>query len=137
MATRDRRGEGGQGLIEYVLVLALIALVGVAVLTVFGHQLSLFTDKVLMLVGVMGGSSVSSVRAERSDGGSGDDVIVKVATLQEITITIADSQSGQSVSLSCNSSCQSTLAGVGANAGTITVTDEDGRAISVTYLAQE
>jgi Flp pilus assembly pilin Flp len=137
MATRERRGEGGQGLIEYVLVLALIALVAVAILTAFGHQLSAFTDKVLTIVGVMGGSSVSSVRAERSDDGSGDDVIVKVTTLQQTTITIVDSQSSQSVSLSCNNTCQRTLAGVGADAGTITVTDDEGRAVSTTYPAQE
>jgi hypothetical protein len=137
MATRERRGEGGQGLIEYVLVLALIALVGVVILTVFSHQLSLFTDKVLVLVGGMGGSLVSSVGAERSDDGSGDDVIVKVTTLQQTTITIVDSQSDQSVSLPCDNSCQRTLAEVGANAGTITVTDEEGRPVSATYPAQE
>lgn len=39
-AGRDRRGERGQGLAEYALILALIAVIAIAALLFLGSQIS-------------------------------------------------------------------------------------------------
>jgi len=44
--TELRKREEGQALVEYALLLALIAIVSIAVLTVLGHQVSKIFSKI-------------------------------------------------------------------------------------------
>lgn len=40
LSARSHRGESGQGLVEYALILILVAIVVVAMLTLFGEELN-------------------------------------------------------------------------------------------------
>ena len=127
-------GERGQGLVEYALILVLVAVVVIAVLIILGpvvgNVFSSVTEALLNPGGTNG--PLVNVSAERTGGGSGNDVNVTVTVSRSTTVTATDSQSGHSTSFSCSGTCVGTIAAVGFAAGTVTVT-ADGDSLTVGY----
>lgn len=124
--------EKGQGLVEYALLLTLVAVVVMAILAILGPQVG---DVFSQIVGVFTPGPLTGATAVRTGNGNGNDVIVTVTVSESTTVTMTDSQSGQSITVSCNGSCQATLMGVGHDAGTVTVT-ADGDSMSTGYPPQ-
>ena len=127
--------EKGQGLVEYSLILILVAIVVMAILTVLGPQVGDVYSRIVVALS-FGNGPITGVTAARTGDGNGNDVVVTVTVSEDTTVTIKDSQSGQTLSLSCTGgSCQGTLAGVGHNAGTVTTT-AGGGSMTTGYGAQ-
>jgi pilus assembly protein Flp/PilA len=132
----------GQGLVEYALILVLVAVVVIAILTILGPQVGNVFSR------VVDGLSVSSSGGGGGGGGStatvtsvgalrgGNDVGVNITVSASTNVTAVDSQSGQSVSTNCDTACSVTLTAVGPNAGTVTVTASGGSSMSDSYPAQ-
>lgn len=130
-------GEKGQGLVEYALILVLVAIVVIAILLILGPVIgNVFSDvtKALLNPGGATGPLVSAT-AERTGGGNGNDVVVTVTVSRSTTVTATDSQSDHSTSFSCSSTCQGTITAVGFAAGTVTVT-ADGDSLTANYPAK-
>ena len=130
----------GQGLVEYALILVLVAVVVIAILTLLGPQVGNVFSRVVDGLSVSsgggggGGSSatVTSVGALRG----GSDVGVNITVSDSTNVTAVDSQSGQSVNVACDGACSVTLTAVGPNAGTVTVTASGGSSMSDSYPAE-
>src|SRR5574341_2622164 len=118
--------EEGQGLVEYALILVLIALVVIGILLMLGPVVGNVFSNVVVALASSG--PITSVSAERTGGGHGNDVVVTVTVSASTTLTATDSQSGQSTTFACSGTCQRTLTGVGDAAGSITVTGGGGSA---------
>lgn len=115
------REEPGQGMTEYALLLALVAVVAIAILAALGPQIG---DIFSQITETMDGGVLLSGTAVRTGGGHGNDVVVTIAVSRSTTVTATDSQSGNSASTLCNDTCQVTLTGVGDAAGHVTITAE-------------
>lgn len=124
--------EKGQGLVEYALILVLVAIVVIAVLLILGPQIGSIFSRVNA---VLGGGTLVSASTERHGGGHGSDVDITVIVIRDTTVTVADSQSGQTANLSCSNTCTHTFAGI-SDAGEITVTTSEGDSITVSYPAK-
>jgi len=123
--------EKGQGLVEYALILVLVAVIVVAVLLLLGPVVgNVFSEVTVGLLPGGGGPlvSVSAVRA----GGPGNDVIVTVTVSRSTTVTVTDSQDASPITISCSGTCQGTLEAVGFGSGTVTATAE-GDSKTATY----
>jgi pilus assembly protein Flp/PilA len=131
--------ERGQGLVEYALILVLVAVVVIAVLLNLGPVVGDVFSKVNQALSMSGSSStnvITGVTATRTGGGHGNDVVVSITVSMDSSVTISDSQSGQTQTATCNSSCSVTLTGVGAAAGTVTVTAAEGGTQTSGYSAK-
>lgn len=129
-----RRLEAGQGLTEYALILVLVAVVVIVVLAILGPAVgNVFSN---IVVAIQANGVISSVSAERTGYGTGNDVVVTVNVSTNTLVTARDSQSGASQSTQCNGSCTLTLTGVGHNAGKVTVTAAAGGAVTTSYGVQ-
>lgn len=117
--------DDGQSLVEYALVLLLVAVVAFAAVSATGHQIKNALTEVTLL---FSGSAIRTVEVGRTGHGHGNDVVITVTVGQAATLTAADSQSGKSVTQSCSATCVLTITGVGHQAGTISVTDGSGTA---------
>ena len=121
--------EEGQGLVEYALILVLVALVVIGILLMLGPVVgNVFSNVVVAFQGVAASGPITSVSAQRTGGGHGNDVVVTVTVSTSTTLTATDSQSGHSTNFTCSGTCQRTITGVGDAAGTITVTGGGGTA---------
>ena len=118
--------EEGQGLVEYALILVLIALVVIGILLLLGPVVGNVFSNVVVALAASG--PITSVSAERTGSGHGNDVVVTVTVSTSTTLTATDSQSGHSTNFTCSGTCQRTITGVGDAAGTITVTGGGGTA---------
>ncbi|MBI3244632.1 MAG: hypothetical protein HYZ49_20325 [Chloroflexi bacterium] len=134
------RAQRGQGLVEYAIILVLVAVVVLIILAVLGPGIgNVFSNVVTNLQqpggggGGGGGNVITSLTATRTGGGHGNSVKVDITVSTSTTVTVTDSQSGGSQSLACNGSCSVTMGGVGDNAGTITVTASAGGTMSAGY----
>lgn len=133
--------DDGQGLVEYALILVLVAVVVIAILTILGPQVGNVFSRVVDGLGVAsnggGGGSSSSATVTSIDAlRGGADVGVNVTVSANTNVTVTDSQSGQSVSVGCNSACSVTLTAVGPNAGTVTATADGGSSQSANYPSE-
>lgn len=126
--------EQGQGLVEYSLILILVAIVVMAVLTVLGPQIGDVYSRVVIALS-FGNGPITGITAERTGHGTGNDVTVQVTVSEDTSVTIKDSQSGQTRTMSCSSSCHHTFTGVGHSGGTVTATAEGG-GMSAGYSTQ-
>ena len=126
--------EKGQGLVEYALILVLVAIVVLGILTVLGPQVGDVYSRVVVALS-FGNGPITGVTAVRTGHGAGNDVAVSVTVSENTTVTIKDSQSGQTRTMSCNSTCHHTFTGVGHDGGTVTAT-AGGGSMSAGYGAQ-
>lgn len=119
--------EKGQGLVEYALLLILVAIVVMGILTVLGPQVGDVFSRVIVAISPPSADNpLTGVTAVRTGHGEGNDVVVTVTVSENTTVTITDSQSGKSASMNCSNSCQQTITGVGHHAGTVTATAGSG-----------
>jgi pilus assembly protein Flp/PilA len=125
--------ERGQGLVEYALILVLVAIVVIAILRILGPAVGEVFSEV---AGALGHTPITSVSAARTGNDHGNDVDVNVTVSSNTSVTITDSQSGQSVTIPCNGSCTATLSGVGDDAGKVTVSADTGGTRSASYHAK-
>lgn len=142
---RSKKAQNGQGLVEYALILVLVAVVVIAILTLLGPQVGNVFSRVVNGLGVVdaagggngGGAPVPSANVTGVNAlRGGPDVVVTVSVSADTNVTVVDSQSGQSANASCSANCTVTLSAVGPNAGTVTATAEGGSSLSDTYPAQ-
>ena len=82
----QKRRDEGQGLVEYALLLMLVAVVIIAILTILGPQVGEVFSRVSSSLGG-GGGGIASVTAVRSNGGQGNNVSVTVTVNSPTTIT--------------------------------------------------
>ncbi len=125
--------EKGQGLVEYALILVLVAIVVIAILLTLGPVVGEVYSEV---AGVLGYTPITNVSAARTGNGHGNDVAVTVTVSTNTSVTSTDSQSGQSVTVSCSGSCTVTLTGVGNADGRVTVRADSGGSRSAPYAAR-
>ena len=125
--------QEGQGLVEYALILVLVAVVVIASLLVLGPTVAQAYCKVVGALQPGSCGAITSVSASRTGGGNGNDVVVTITVSKNTSVTVSDSQSGQTQGTTCASSCSITLSGVGDNAGTVTVTATTGGSFSAGY----
>jgi pilus assembly protein Flp/PilA len=119
--------EKGQGLVEYALLLILVAIVVMGILTILGPQVGdVFSRVIVALSPPSADNPLTGVTAVRTGHGHGNDVVVTATVSENTTVTVTDSQSGQSFSMSCSNSCQQTMTGVGHHSGTVTATAGSG-----------
>ena len=124
------QSQKGQGLVEYALILALVAVSATGGLVALGPTIGGVFGQVAETLGPVGGASLASasegpivnVSARRTGFGIGNDVVVTVKVSESCTVTATDSQSGRSATFSCSDTCQDTITGVGPDAGTISAT---------------
>ncbi|MEW5957566.1 MAG: hypothetical protein AB1801_07575 [Chloroflexota bacterium] len=134
MVLLRKPNDSGQGLVEYALILVLVAIVAIGILRILGPAVGTVFSRV---TNVLGYSVITGVSAERTGNGHGNDVVVTINVSSATAITVTDSQSGQTQTVpSCSSSCSVTLSGVGPAAGTATISAEAGSYASVNYAAQ-
>ena len=125
------RSEKGQGLVEYALILVLVAIVVIFILALLGPAVgNVFSN---IMIPLRGSGVITSVSAQRTGGGHGNSVEVSISVSTNTSVTVSDSQSGQSFTMSCNGSCSLMLIGVGHDAGTITVTAAAGGHMTAAY----
>ena len=122
--------EKGQGLVEYALILVLVAIVVIAVLLTLGPVVGEVYSEV---TGGLGYTPITSVSTARTGSGHGNDVEVTITVSSDTSVTATDSQSGQSATTTCSSSCTITLTGVGDAAGRVTVYADSGGSRSAPY----
>lgn len=136
----------GQGLVEYALILVLVAVVVIAILTLLGPQVGNVFSRVMNGLGVVDSSggggggggappppaNITDVRALRG----GPDIVVMVTVSASTNVTVVDSQSGKTASTGCNPNCSVQLSSVGPNSGTVTVTADGGNSVTGSYPAQ-
>ncbi len=143
---KQKRKQDGQGLVEYALILVLVAVVVMAVLTLLGPQVGNVFSRVVNGLGVVttdggggGGNppdppaTITAVNAWRAGGSTSIGVTVSVSA--STNVTIVDSQSGKTASIGCDPNCTVTLPDVGPNPGTVTATAEGGNSMSASYPA--
>ena len=140
---QNQKQTDGQGLVEYALILVLVAVIVIAILTLLGPQVGNVFSRVVDGLGVVssggggggGGSTppatVTAVTAFRANGSV--DVVVSISVSASSNVTAVDSQSGKTVSISCNLSCNVTIPAVGPNPGIVTVTADGGSSMSASY----
>jgi pilus assembly protein Flp/PilA len=128
--------EKGQGLVEYALILVLVAIVIIAILLLLGPTVgNVFSDIVVYIK--EGRGVITSVSAARTGvGGTGNDVDVTITVSTNTSVTVSDSQNADPVTASCNGSCTVTLSAVGHNAGTATVRAAAGGIATASYPAK-
>jgi pilus assembly protein Flp/PilA len=131
-----RLAEKGQGLVEYALILVLVAIVVIASLLLLGPTVAQAYCRVVGALQPGSCGVITTVSANRTGGGNGNDVVVTITVSTSTSITVSDSQSGQTGGTTCASSCSVTLAGVGNNAGAITVIATAGGSLSASYPAK-
>ena len=133
----------GQGLVEYALILVLVAVIVIAILTLLGPQVGNVFSRVVDGLGgattANGGGGKPAPSAKVTAGSAfraGPDVVVSISVSANTSVTVVDSQSGGSVSTGCNLNCNVTMTAVGPNPGSVTVTATGGSSLSDTYPAQ-
>lgn len=126
--------QAGQGLAEYALILVLVGIVVIAILMILGPVVGdVFSNVVAQLEG---SGAITSVSAERTGFGSGNDVVVTITVSTNTSVNVTDSQSASPKTAQCNGSCVVTFYGVGPNAGTVTVTAKTGGMVIASYQAK-
>ncbi|RMG92645.1 MAG: Flp family type IVb pilin [Chloroflexi bacterium] len=146
---RIKRREEGQGLVEYALLLTLIALVVIGILLTLGPNVANVFSRVTSAMGNTtqqaggagnggqegGGENLPIILAAHAWRASpSNNVIVDITVSAPTSVTITDSQSGQEITVQCtDTNCPlATLTGVG-NAGGILTLVAPGNTTQVIY----
>ena len=115
--------ESGQGLVEYALVLTLVAIVVIGILTFLGP----IVGNVYANIGeVLDGGPITQVAAARVHGQSGH-VKVTVTVSQESEVTFE--LDGQTRTRTCNGQCEHTFTRASEGSGQVHITAGDDEAI--------
>ncbi|MGQ0601618.1 MAG: Flp family type IVb pilin [Anaerolineales bacterium] len=148
-----RVSERGQGLVEYALIIALVAVVVTATLALLGPTLanafrgvaSGVSPSAAVATSTPGPGStptsqlnvITSVSAVRTGHGHGNTVLVTIVVSVSTLVTVTDSQNAAPVqNIPCNGICLIPLGGAGPNAGTVTVTASAGGTRTASYPAR-
>ncbi len=122
--------EKGQGLVEYALILVLVAIVVIAVLLLVGPAVSGVFARV---TAALNPTAITGVSGDRTGGGNGNSVEVTITTSLSIDVTVSDTQNATDQTTLCNRSCTVTMSGVGPDAGSLTIISSDGGWASLSY----
>ncbi len=122
--------EKGQGLVEYALILVLVAIVVIAVLLIVGPAISRVYGRVTAALSgetvILSGGAISDIDSnfDPTFGSSTGDlaVVVTVSENTEVTVTLDD---GSALTKNCSGSCTFNFSDV-PNSGFITATDSSG-----------
>jgi pilus assembly protein Flp/PilA len=109
--------ERGQGLVEYALILVLVAIVVIGVLLVLGPTVSEVYCEVVNVLQPGECGAITSVTAVRDGNGHGNTVVVTITVSEPAKVTAT--WPGGSGSTNCSGSC------------TITITTDDGGRVRV------
>lgn len=127
--------ERGQGLVEYALILVLVAVVVVGILLTLGPAVGQVFSRINLVLGSIN-SGVTSAKAARTGHGHGNDVEVTITVSATTPVTVSDSQNASPQTITCTGSCVVTLSGVGPAAGTATVSADAGGTALAPYDAK-
>lgn len=122
--------EKGQGLVEYALILVLVAIVVIAILLLLGPQINQAFCRVANALQPGTCGIISDVSVNATPAGMGNynvDVTVTVSEAVDVTVDLG----GGSQTKSCSSSCAFSFSDV--PAGSYTVTASDGSQITGSY----
>jgi pilus assembly protein Flp/PilA len=128
--------EKGQGLVEYALILVLVAIVVIAILLQLGPTVGQVYCRIANALQPGSCGVITAVSAERTGGGHSNDVDVTITVSESTSVTVSDSQNASPETTTCNGSCTVTLSGVGANPGTVTVEADEGGIFAANYTAR-
>lgn len=128
--------EKGQGLVEYALILVLVAIVVIGVLLLLGPTVGQVYCRIANTLEPGSCGVITAVSAERTGNGHGNDVVVTITVSKNSSVTVSDSQNASPETTTCNGSCSVTLSGVGVNPGTVTVEADEGGIFTANYAAQ-
>jgi pilus assembly protein Flp/PilA len=128
-------GEKGQGLVEYALILVLVAIVVIAILLLLGPTVGNVFSEIVETI-LVGRGVITSVSTERTGGGTSNDVEVTITVSVNTSVTVSDSQNAATVTASCPGNCAVTLTAVGHNAGTVKVRAAVGGIATANYPAK-
>ena len=113
-----KKREKGQGLVEYALLLVLVAIVVIGILGLMGGQIrNTFSE----IIGYLGGGTVSATCTV-----SGPNSTIHVTVVEDAQVTVE----GTTKACSAGGGCSFTLNGT--TSGTFTVTANPGGSTSVT-----
>lgn len=129
MNTRQEARQRGQGLVEYALILVLVAVVVIAVLTLLGPQVGNVFSRVNAGLGVAtggGGGGGAVVINASADIRTNSNVTVNVSVSENTTITLEDQVGGATKTVTCNGVCSPTFDLGHTGGGTITITAPGG-----------
>jgi len=131
------RQEKAQGLVEYALILVLVAIVVIGILLLLGPVVGNVFSKVTQALLNPGGSTgpLVSISAERTGFGDGNDVNVTVVVSRNTTVTLSSTGGTPLPPFACSGTCARTIMAVGDAAGTVTATAE-GQSLSDTYTVK-
>jgi hypothetical protein len=129
------KDQVGQGLAEYAMGISLIAIIAVLALVLLGPAVGELLETVRNQLGTAG--IITGVIAERTGYGEGNTVHVTVGVTRPTTVLVRDEASSESAEpVVCRGSCLIILAGVGPEAGTVSITTETGHTITAEYAAR-
>jgi pilus assembly protein Flp/PilA len=133
MIDRDGKtnSERGQGLIEYALILVLVAVVVIGILMLLGPTIR--TAYASVITGLGSSGVIDSASAVRTGGGHGNSLVISVSVSTNTMITVTDSQGADPVTVACNGSCTINVGGAGDNAGTVVITAAAGGVVNAPY----
>ena len=138
MIKRFRQNEEGQGLVEYALILVLVAIVVIAVLLQLGPEIRLAFGRVTAVLqgaGVITSSgAISDVGASYSAGGFGNpaQLTVTVTVSSDTTVTLSG-DGGLSANGPCNGGTCTFTFNNPPSTGSVVVTDGSGGQGVVAY----
>jgi pilus assembly protein Flp/PilA len=120
------RSEKGQGLVEYALILVLVAIVVLAVLLLLGPTVgNAFSNIVANLQRFSGGGSGPITQVSTSRVATTVSVTVNVSSATTITISASSGTVNAPNPQSCTGSCSFTISGA-ATSGTVTASGGGG-----------
>ena len=123
--------ERGQGLVEYAMILVLVALAMVVIGGIFGTSIGNVLARVTNTLSGAANASLS-VTANRSGHGRGNDVEVQVTVSKSTSVTLVLVRTGASRTMTCSGVCTHTFTGVGEHGGSVQVTG-GGVTVSASY----
>jgi hypothetical protein len=130
-----KKDQVGQGLAEYAMAVSLIAIFAFVALMLLGPAIGELLDIIGHQLGTSG--IITGVIAERMGHGQGNTVHVTVGVTRDTKVSVRDEPSGETVGpIKCQGSCLIILAGIGPEAGTVSVSTETGHIASAQYAAR-
>jgi pilus assembly protein Flp/PilA len=129
--------EEGQGLVEYALILVLVAIVVIAILRILGPVVGEVFSEVTLALGYDNSGVITTVEANRNGAGSASAIRVTITVSTPTRVSITESPAGRTGEIaSCSGSCNIVLDPVDDAGGTVTVTADEGGIVRTSYPAR-